>query len=683
MWTFGKSAALVLGAQILAGMAVGQPAASSARVSPPSAWQLLPPEARAGISEETKRAFQVLSPEQAEVYLDEDPNVLNFLLANGETLQEFLERGKREDEAGLVLKTLDTCPLLDTGRGSIELVPEAERVLKVRDRREAGTYGSSSVCGVPGFVGEVFKSSRAKALLLSVEINGAQGPGTLKIWPEGSTEPDRGVMTFTSSKENPQVAHALVVKLCDEETPLPCPNGDLRLDVEGSRVEVTIWVEGYFEPAVSRPASIPSLPKADSINLSLSTAVKSLSAPFWEQKTDTAHIYYLDGKVGVGTNTPLSDLHVEGGLILSDPADQKFLIRTLPSKNISYAGGVPHDVQTLHLVTPYQDEQNLIARTGLTLASPEAWGGETAYLYTFEGKNLRLGIADDQYRRSEIELHNRINPFTSEILFRTGAWRDPGSVPGSRTGVSMLIDEDGHVGIGTTEPEVSLDLVGDFKLSGRIVSDGNLALDSEGEIEIRTNGSDSQLYLTDYTGGEKTRMGYSNDKDLFAIHQSAGSETNSFFIRYAAAVKDPVFQFDTNTTPNAWVVSEKADVGIGTATPEVDLHVLRNGSQASVYVERTDGHFTGMFSGSGFSGLAFEASSPFLLGPVAELGTVPVAVLTITPEGNIGVNDSSPEEALEVEGNVKLSGKLISNKIDSDGDLKISSGGDICIGNCG
>lgn len=44
--------------------------------------------------------------------------------------------------------------------------------------------------------------------------------------------------------------------------------------------------------------------------------------------------------------------------------------------------------------------------------------------------------------------------------------------------------------------------------------------------------------------------------------------------------------------------------------------------------------------------------------------------MTITPEEKVGVGTSSPSEALEVVGNVKLSGNLVSD-------------GDICIGNCG
>jgi cytoskeletal protein CcmA (bactofilin family) len=50
-------------------------------------------------------------------------------------------------------------------------------------------------------------------------------------------------------------------------------------------------------------------------------------------------------------------------------------------------------------------------------------------------------------------------------------------------------------------------------------------------------------------------------------------------------------------------------------------------------------------------------------------------------EGSVGIGTSAPEEKLEVSGNIKVSGNIV-----SDGDISVSgniiSDGDICIGNC-
>lgn len=199
---------------------------------------------------------------------------------------------------------------------------------------------------------------------------------------------------------------------------------------------------------------------------------------------DNAEIqrFFLDaeGHLGLGqlADSPAYTLHVGGDVVMRDPTDGKNVFEILPiSTSVNgYAGGNAFaDTRILRLLTPNQSSTGIKTRGYLTFGSPEVYGTESAYIYGFAGKNIRLGAANDGHRRAEIEVYND-NTSDGKILFRTGLWRDPGNVPGTSVGVRMLIDTGGNVGIGNTAPTEKLEVQGNLKLSGSILSDGDICI---------------------------------------------------------------------------------------------------------------------------------------------------------------------------------------------------------------
>jgi hypothetical protein len=98
----------------------------------------------------------------------------------------------------------------------------------------------------------------------------------------------------------------------------------------------------------------------------------------------------------------------------------------------------------------------------------------------------------------------------------------------------------GNVGIGTNLPERKLEVAS-----------------AEPQIKIRDSGSTS----------EKVEFGYDSGTNDLNIKLFAGTKTQKFQIYYA----DPVFSFDTNTTPDAMVIKDNGKVGIGTNNPQALL----------------------------------------------------------------------------------------------------------------
>lgn len=98
------------------------------------------------------------------------------------------------------------------------------------------------------------------------------------------------------------------------------------------------------------------------------------------------------------------------------------------------------------------------------------------------------------------------------------------------------------------------------------------------------------------------------------------------------------------------------NVGIGTSSPSAELHVSKTGQKAALVIQRTDGKFTESFAGSGFSGIAFDNTGHFQIGPTQAIGDIPSAnsSLTISSSGNVGIGTTTPAEALEVAGTTQI-----------------------------
>lgn len=198
--------------------------------------------------------------------------------------------------------------------------------------------------------------------------------------------------------------------------------------------------------------------------------------------TNAVQRLFLDaeGHLGLGalTDEPAYTLHVVGDMLVRDPTDNGNVVEIFPkstSANGYSDGNVFTDTRMFRLLSPYQNTTGGRSRGYLVFGSPEVWGAESAYIYGFGSKNIRIGAANDGDRRAEIEVYNN-NTMEGKILFRTGMWRDPNNIPATSTAVRMLIDTGGNVGIGTTTPSQRLEIQGNLKLSGNILSDGAICI---------------------------------------------------------------------------------------------------------------------------------------------------------------------------------------------------------------
>jgi hypothetical protein len=379
---------------------------------------------------------------------------------------------------------------------------------------------------------------------------------------------------------------------------------------------------------------------------------------------------FMGGNVGIGTTTPTERLEVVGNLKLSGNLITANGTLTLPTNTsgtlVTTVGNQTITGTTTFNGTTQITGTNTKLLVGDTLATSNNWNGSIVAGDTGRSK-VTVGNLGSTISGPTIAGHNSsmtgwadLNLAATNLIFRTG-----GETERAR------ITFDGKVGIGVTSPSAKLQITstgmeGDRGL--RIVS-ANTTTDSYAEAQFSAPGREYRIG----TGGNATTLGLANKFYLWDIQANA-----------------PRLVVDTN-----------GSLGLGTVTPQAKLDVndgrirvsstsggttkygefFMNGNIPTIYSNDPSG-FTPVVinaNGSPFQFIANPFGSDSLSGIEGGSATRDFALInssttrgisfhtagSFTPkvyiksDGNVGIGTTTPTERLEVVGNFKLSGNLI------------------------
>ena len=243
---------------------------------------------------------------------------------------------------------------------------------------------------------------------------------------------------------------------------------------------------------------------------------------FWATSTvDASRIYYNSGNVGIGTDNPTKKFEVNSGdvKVYFDNSTAK---EGLTISNLG-ANGNP----SLKLIN--ESEEFTISMQGsqseLVLFKYGSDGASNPAMMIDSDK--QIGIGTDYSYLPSAKLH-LVESGTSDA-FRVDD-SDADTSP-------FVIDENGNVGIGDSEPDADLEVVGDFMVSGSISGNGNrFIVNSSGNVGIGDSAPDADLEVVG---------------DFMVSSSTSGGDGNRF------------------------IVNSSGNVGIGTSTPEgkLDVHV--------------------------------------------------------------------------------------------------------------
>ncbi len=262
-----------------------------------SAWDVLKQE-YPDIAEDTsisaldRQILQALAPEEIDAFLNgDDPETI--LLLNGERLASFIERLEEDQQAGMVYQPMTPCVIADTRTaqgGKLEAYETRTLLARGPTKDYSAQGGSSTGCGLPRLTEGELRVNTARALFLKVELLDADGKGELEIWAANDhPRPDVSLLSYEGQGERQSVSNFVIVQMCDEHSPDPCRDGDLKLRAGGAGTHAVISVHGYFEVA------------------RIGKGISEL----WAQVGNDIH-NTNPGRVGVGTSSPRGNLHTRG-----------------------------------------------------------------------------------------------------------------------------------------------------------------------------------------------------------------------------------------------------------------------------------------------------------------------------------------------------------------------------------
>ena len=272
------------------------------------------------------------------------------------------------------------------------------------------------------------------------------------------------------------------------------------------------------------------------------------------------------------------------------------------------------------------------------------------------------------------------NNYYTAIGFVLGDNNDSTAEPKDKT--KMLITRTGRVGIGTVDPDYTLDVVGDINLTGSLRVNGVAQSFGGGGGSSVWSTSGSNIY---YSGG-KVGIGNTNPEYMIDITSSdwkslrfkrtsnsppgfffEGSDANYQTILYGGA-NGFGMNIQTGTSDgsriNALTIENGGNVGIGTLSPGATLDVSSNsgtGANAGLRVlEGGDGIRIWRYH-IGRSDVGTENGNGQSNGTIFIQHYNTGDLICCVGGGNVGIKNSNPAYALDVTGDINFTGTLYQN----------------------
>jgi hypothetical protein len=297
---------------------------------------------------------------------------------------------------------------------------------------------------------------------------------------------------------------------------------------------------------------------------STDTAYWNTNGSQWD--TNAGNIHYNAGYVGIGDSNPLELLHVAGSgnyggtSITSDPNDRPsvLLTGTYPNLILASNGNNNH---------------------GSTIGLWNFNGASTTYQWNLGGgQDGRFSIG---FAKNSPNPHCGINGYTSSCT-------DPIT--------PLLIDTNGYIGIGTTNPTSKLDLVGKLKVTGRIdgagtAANGTFAFAESTLSHTSPHNSILQIQNASNIANSEANIQFAAGSPahgraaISATHDASAGTYNgnlSLEVRYG-----------TTSYRQALFIRSSGNIGIGTITPsallDVHGHISQTGTGGSVFLGQDAG----------------------------------------------------------------------------------------------
>ena len=339
-----------------------------------------------------------------------------------------------------------------------------------------------------------------------------------------------------------------------------------------------------------------------------------------------------NGFIGLGTNSPLEQLHI------SDPNDPMILIEDTSGDNQS----------AIRFKSPNREwvAGSYGGNNSFNISNHSAFGTNDYFVIKNTG-NIGIGT-DSPLDKLTISGGSVSVEDGYGIRFGDGSYRIEGKDDGTNARIgfitsgseAMRINSSGQIGIGTSSPSRDLHIA-------KSTSNNTVRL----QVENTSNTSGSHGVISIYSGGTSGGDPYLHFKVNNGEQYSIGIDND----QSDALVFSNSFGVGSN---NLMTITPAGNVGINDNSPSQTLTVqgVNNSSSATLKTQDTDGRgilIESPYSGSGVGYIGTNGTNSSF---GFKINNVQKAILDIN--GNLGIGTNSPSQKLDVDGNIAVSGNL-------------------------